>query len=138
MSADVRLSLGSDSNVQINLLEDARSLEYHLRILKLERAVLTAKYLFSCATEAGATSLGAPAGSLEPGRPADFFTLALDDPSLAGADPESLLGGFVFSVERTAVRDVVIGGQSVIRDGRHPLAEEIIQQFGRVQQELWR
>ena len=29
------ISLGSDSNVQINLLEDARELEYHLRLSKL-------------------------------------------------------------------------------------------------------
>jgi formimidoylglutamate deiminase len=125
-SAGVGISLGSDSNVQINLLEDARELEYHLRILKLERAVLGAKQLFSCATEAGAASLGAPGGSLEAGRPADFFTVALDDPSLAGAAPETLLSHVVFSAERTAVRDVVVGGKFVIRDGSHPLAGEIV------------
>jgi formimidoylglutamate deiminase len=135
--AGVGISLGSDSNVQINLLEDARSLEYHLRMLKLERAVLTAKYLFSCATEAGAASLSAPIGSLQPGRSADFFTLALDDPSLAGIDAESLLSGFVFSAERTAVRDVAVGGNLVIRDGGHPLGEEIVRKFARMQQELW-
>ena len=65
LRAGVGISLGSDSDVQINLLEDARELEYHLRILKLERAVLAAKRLFSCATEAGAASLDAPGGSLE-------------------------------------------------------------------------
>ena len=133
-----RISLGSDSNVQINLLEDARSLEYHLRMAKLERAVVEAKHLFFCATEAGAASLGAPGGSLQPGRPADFFTVALDDPSVAGADPDSLLSSIVFSAERTAVRDVAIGGKLVVRDGRHPLAEEIIQKFARMQEDLWR
>ncbi|MGP0074706.1 MAG: formimidoylglutamate deiminase [Bryobacteraceae bacterium] len=137
-SAGVRISLGSDSNVQINLLEDARSLEYHLRMLKLERAVLGARHLFSCATESGAASLRAPGGSLEVGRPADFFTVALDDPSLAGADFDSLLGHIVFSAERTAVRDVAVGGQFVIRDGHHPLAEEIVNQFSRLQKNLWR
>lgn len=139
LSAGVRVSLGSDSNVQINLLEDARSLEYHLRILKLERAVLPAKHLFSCATEGGAASIGAPGGSLEIGRPADFFTVALDDPSIvgAGADPETLLSCIVFSAERTAIRDVAVGGQFVVRDGRHPLADDIVQKFSRVQQELW-
>lgn len=136
-SAGVRISLGSDSNVQINLLEDARSLEYHVRMLKLERAVLAAKVLFSCATEAGAASLGASGGSLEAGRPADFFTVALDDPSLAGASPESLLSHIVFSAERTAVRDVAVGGKFAVQDGRHPLANEIIDEFTGVQNELW-
>lgn len=137
LNAGVGVSLGSDSNVQINLLEDARSLEYHLRIGKLERAVLAAKQLFSCATEAGAASLSAPGGILEAGRPADFFTVALDDPSLAGAEPESLLAQIVYSAERTALRDVAVGGKFVVRDGRHPLAEEIVREFNRVQRELW-
>jgi formimidoylglutamate deiminase len=136
-SAGVGISLGSDSNVQIDLLEDARSLEYHLRMLKLERALLDARTLFSCATEAGARSLGAPGGSLEPGRAADFFTVALDDPSLAGADAQSLLGSIVFSAGRTAIRDVAVAGQFIVRDGRHPLAEEIIHQFAGMQRELW-
>jgi formimidoylglutamate deiminase len=137
LNASLRVSLGSDSNVQINLLEDARGLEYHLRILKLERAVLAAKHLFWCATEAGAASLGAPGGRLEAGHPADFFTVALDDPSLAGADPETLLSHVVFSAERTAVRDVAVGGKFVIRDGRHPRAGEIIGAFIQMQRDLW-
>ena len=88
LHAGVRISLGSDSNVQINLLEDARELEYHLRMVKLERAVLVfdepaqnevrrepvrrtlcaSTHLFACATEAGAASLGASGGVLEAGR----------------------------------------------------------------------
>jgi formimidoylglutamate deiminase len=137
LNAGVRVSLGSDSNVQINLLEDARELEYHLRMLKLERAVLTAKRLFSCATEAGAASLAAPGGSLEVGRTADFFTVALDDPSIAGAAPEWLLSNIVFSAERSAIRDVAVGGKFVVRDGQHSLATEIIREFTTAQCGLW-
>ena len=74
---------------------------------------------------------------LKSGRPADFFTVALDDPSLAGASPGSLLSHIVFSAERTAVRDVAVGGKFVVRDGRHPLAGEIVDEFIRVQKELW-
>jgi formimidoylglutamate deiminase len=36
----VPVSLGSDSQIEIDLLEDARELEYHLRLQKMERAVL--------------------------------------------------------------------------------------------------
>jgi formimidoylglutamate deiminase len=136
-SAGVRSLLGSDSNVQINLLEDARSLEYHVRMLKLERAVLSAKVLFSCATEGGAASLGASGGELAAGRPADFFTVALDDPSLTGADTQSLLSHIVFSAERTAVRDVMVGGKFVVQNGHHPLAAEITDEFIRTQNDLW-
>src|SRR5581483_5850727 len=35
----VPISLGSDSNIEVNLLQDARSLEYHLRMVSLQRAL---------------------------------------------------------------------------------------------------
>ena len=94
----VAVCLGSDSHAQIDLLEDARELEYHLRLQKLERAVLGgAALLFDCATVNGARSIGASGGALEAGKPADFFTVALDDPSIAGASPDDLLSSIVFA-----------------------------------------
>jgi formimidoylglutamate deiminase len=138
--AGVRIALGSDSNVQIDLLEDARELEYHLRLKRLERVVLhpeqLAARLFACATESGAASLTAPGGRLEVGRPADFFTVDLNDPSIAGADAESLMSHVVFSLERTAIRDVYIAGQRVVDAGHHSLAEEIRRNFAELQAQL--
>lgn len=139
------IAFGSDSNVQIDLLEDARSLEYDLRMQRLERVVLSedsstgdlAKRLFASATEVGAQSLGARVGELEPGRPADFFSVDLNDPSLAGATEESLLSHIVFAMARTAVRDVCVGGEFVIRGGRHAQGQNIVRQFAAVQRELW-
>ena len=68
---------------------------------------------------------------------ADFFTLDLDDLSIAGADQSSLLSHIVFAGERTAVRDVYVAGKPVLEDGRHPLQEEIVRKFRKVQRELW-
>jgi formimidoylglutamate deiminase len=144
LDAGAGICFGSDSNVQIDLLEDARLLEYHLRMNKLERVVLApdsskdalARRLFESATETGARSLQGPVGSLEVGREADFFTVDLDDPSVAGAG-DALLNHVVFSLERTAVREVAVGGEFVIRDGRHALEEEIIRQFAAVQRNVW-
>jgi formimidoylglutamate deiminase len=144
-ASNIPVCYGSDSNIQIDLLEDARQLEYHLRLERLERAVLApdaeqeslAKRLFVSATEVGAHSLGSEGGVLEEGRPADFFTLNLDDLSIAGADQSSLLSHIVFAGERTAVRDVYVAGRPVLEDGRHPLQEEIVGRFRKVQKELW-
>ena len=140
------ICFGTDSNIQIDVLEDARLLEYHLRMNKLQRVILShetsdgalAKLLFACATETGSASLGTPGGSLEAGRTADFFTIDLNDPCVAGAGPASLLNHVVFSLERTAVRDVVVDGALVIRDGRHALQDEIVREFDAVQRNLWR
>jgi formimidoylglutamate deiminase len=136
-TAGVGICFGSDSNVQIDLLEDARLLEYHLRMNKLERAVLPPTQLFTGATEIGASALAAPGGRLEAGRPADFVTLDLNDLSIAGADRESLLDHIVFSAERTAIRDVYVNGRQLIHDRHHSLEKEILKNFTAVQHRLW-
>jgi len=143
----VRVALGTDSHAEIDLLEDARELEYHLRLQKLERAVLgstedsgmsaIAARLFASATVSGAESIDAPGGTLEPGRPADFFTVDLNDPSIAGASEDDLLSSIVFGLSKTAVKDVVVGGKRIVADGRHAQQEEIIERFKKLQKKLW-
>ena len=130
-NAGVPVSLGTDSQIQIDLLEDARELEYHLRLQKMVRHVLATHDLFDCATISGAKSIGFNGGKLEPGAPADFFTVDLDDPSIAGSSPDDLLANIVFSLSRSAVRDVVVGGKLIVEDGRHRDQEAIIDEFKR-------
>ena len=141
-NAGAGICFGSDSNVQIDILEDARLLEYDLRMNKLERVILSdgndlSKRLFRSATATGAVSLGVDAGVLEPGRKADFFSIDLNDPSLAGADRASLLDHVVFALERTAIRNVWVDGVRIIEEGRHPLQDEVVEQFTAVQRSLW-
>ena len=128
-NAGVRVSLGTDSQAQIDLLEDARELEYHLRLQKMERSILAPRDLFDCATTSGAKSIGFGGGRLAPGAPADFFTVDLDDPSIAGSSTDDLLANIVFSLSRSAVRDVVVGGKRIVEDGRHREQEAIIEKF---------
>jgi formimidoylglutamate deiminase len=99
------------------------------------RSSLAAR-LFDCATINGAESINAPGGNLEPGRPADFFTVDLDDPSIAGASPDDLLSDIVFSLSRTAIRDVVVGGKRIVEDGRHAQQEDIVEKFKALQKKL--
>ena len=127
----VDICFGTDSNVQIDLLEDARQLEYHLRLKLIQRAVLEPAALFRNATAHGAKSVGAPSGM------ADFFTVDLNDPSIAGATPDALLTNIVFCAGRSAIREVFVGGRAVIEESRHPLQEEIVARFEAVQARLW-
>ena len=122
--ANVPVSLGTDSQIQIDLLEDARELEYHLRLQKMERNVLApgetgtsalAAKLFECATVNGAKAIGFDGGKLEAGAPADFFTVDLNDLSIAGASLDDLLANIVFSLSRTAIHEVVVNGKQVTR-----------------------
>ena len=135
----VSICLGTDSQAQIDLLEDARELEYHVRLQKLERAVLgdIARYLFNCATINGARSIGAPGGTLEAGRPADFFTVDLDDPSLAGASQNDLLANIVLALSRAAVREVVVANKPIVSEGRHLIQDDVVERFNELQKRMW-
>ena len=145
-NAGVAVSLGTDSQTQIDLLEDARELEYHLRLQHTARNVLApesdtnesalARRLFACATTSGATSIGFGGGTLEPGAPADFFTVDLNDPSIAGSSSENLLPNIVFSLSRTAIKDVVVSGKQIVAGGRHPQQEEIVRTFAELQKRV--
>jgi formimidoylglutamate deiminase len=144
MGQGIPIALGSDSQAQIDPLEDARQLEYHLRLDRQQRAILDqiggqnlASRLFDCATINGARALGVPAGELTGGALADFFTVDLDDLSIAGHSGEDLLPLAVFSLNRSAVRDVMVNGRWVVRDGRHPLQEEIVSRFKQLHHNLW-
>jgi formimidoylglutamate deiminase len=144
MGQGIRIALGSDSQAQIDPLEDARQLEYHLRLDRQQRAILDqiggqnlASRLFDCATVNGARALGLPTGELTGGALADFFTVDLDDVSIAGHSGEDLLPLAVFSLNRSAVRDVMVNGRWVVRDGRHPLQEEIVSRFKQLHHKLW-
>ena len=141
--AGIPIALGSDSQAQIDPLEDARQLDLHLRLQQQERAVLDgiagkaiAERLFDCATKNGARSLKIEAGELAEGKFADFVTIDLEDLSIAG-ESSGLLSGIVFGMGRTAVRDVVVGGRFILRDGRHELEEEIVARYKAVCGRVW-
>jgi len=144
--SNVPICLGSDSQTQIDLFEDARELEYHLRLQRKERNVLApavedrdtlASRLFGCATTNGARSIGFDGARIAPGMPADFFTVDLNDASIAGASRADLLANIVFSVTRSAIKDVVVGGKPIIVEGRHQHQEQIIEKFKDLQKRLW-
>jgi len=96
-----------------------------------------ARLLFECATINGAKSIRHESGNLAPGAPADFFTVDLGEPSIAGANNETLLVNIVFASSRSAVRDVVVAGKQIINDGQHPDHNEIVQDFKDLQNRLW-
>jgi len=145
LAVGIRLALGSDSQAQIDPLEDARELEYHLRLSQQKRAILDhvggqtlATNLFDSATVNGARALAISAGKLAPGEFADFITVDLGDLSIAGNSAEDLLSTLVFSMSRSAIRDVVVGGQFILRDQRHEYREEIVDRYKELHEAVWR
>ncbi|MCU0271348.1 MAG: formimidoylglutamate deiminase [Acidimicrobiales bacterium] len=118
--AGVALSLGTDQHSLVDLMAEARLLEMHERLTSLERGRFTVADLVAAATHHGYDALGWPGGGrLEVGAPADFVAVRLDTPRTAGALPTQ-----VFLVAGVAdVDTVVVGGDVVVREGRHVLGD---------------
>jgi formimidoylglutamate deiminase len=122
------VGIGSDANARIDPFAELRQLEYSQRLFRLERNVLArpdipvGEYLYTLATRGGARALGRPTGAIAQGWRADLVVLDVDDPALASQSLDDILDAAVFGPSRQPVRDVMVGGRWVVRDGQH--AEE--------------
>jgi formiminoglutamate deiminase len=126
VSAGCPLTLGSDSQAVVDLLEEARRVEMGERLASQERGHFTAAELAGAATSAGHASLGWPdAGQLAPGAMADLVTVSLDSPRTAGATPGAALESVIFAATAADVTDVVISGRDVVRDRLHLLIPDV-------------
>jgi formiminoglutamate deiminase len=125
-AAGSALTLGSDSHAVVDLLEEARRVEMGERLSSQERGHFTAADLACAATVAGHASLGWPeAGQIAPGALADLVSVTLSSPRTAGATEDTALESVIFGATAADVRDVVIGGRDVVRDGRHQLIGDV-------------
>jgi formiminoglutamate deiminase len=119
-SAGSPISLGSDSNAVVDLLEESRALELDERLRTERRGHWSAADLLRAATADGHASLGWPeAGRIAPGALADLTTISLDSVRLAGWQSDSLLESVVFAGAAQDATDVIVGGRQVVRDRRH-------------------
>ncbi len=118
--AGASLALGTDSHAIVDPFEEARAVELDQRLVTGERGHHSPAELLEAASAAGHRCLGWPeAGRIEPGALADLVTLGLDSARLAGSDPASAPAAAVFAASAADVRSVMVGGEWVVRDGRH-------------------
>jgi formiminoglutamate deiminase len=131
-AAGCTLTLGSDSHAVIDMLEEARGVEFAERLARRSRGHFTAENLLLAATCDGHSSLGWPdAGEIAPGAWADLVTMSLNSVRTAGADDSLALETAVFGASAADVRDVVISGRDVVRDGVHLLIPDVAGELSR-------
>jgi formimidoylglutamate deiminase len=126
IAAGGMFGIGSDSHVSQSPVEELRWLEYGQRLVRQQRNVAVGKecrdvgtYLWQQALHGGARAAGRSVGKLEEGRRADLLVLDSAHPNLDGVDAGEVLGRFLFCGNDNLVRDVLAGGQWVVRGGRH-------------------
>jgi len=132
LAAGGAFGIGSDSHISVSPIEELRWLEYGQRLTQRRRNLLAlgsdtpsvGACLYRRALAGGAQALGRPIGRLAVGCRADLFVVDGDSPALYGRDGDLLLDAVVFAGNANPVRDVMVGGAWVVRDGRHPRESE--------------
>jgi len=108
--AGCTLTVGSDSNAVIDVLEEARALELDQRRATGHRVLHQPEALLRAATVNGMHALGWDAGELKAGMLADFVTLEQPHPTAwRNLDPAYL----IYACSASDVTNVVIGGKTV-------------------------
>jgi formiminoglutamate deiminase len=142
-AAGCPLSLGTDSHAVVDLLEEARLVELHERLVHRRRGGQAAAALLEAATTGGYRALGwstdgdREAAPLAAGCPADFVTLDRASVRLAGLDPADGVAGLVFAATASDVTDVVVAGRTIVRDRCHVTIPGVARDLHRAITSAW-
>jgi len=141
--ASGRWGIGTDSHVSRDPAAELRLLEHVQRLVSRRRninissisaAVGTALWLEAAA--GGAQALGRDMGAIAAGKRADLVVLDGAHPDIAPRNGDAIANAVVFSGNEKLVRDVMVAGRWLVREGRHELQEPAAERYGRAVAEL--
>ena len=147
LDAGVPLTIGSDSNVCRDALEELRMAEYGQRLALRQRNVCaapgtqpaTAARLVQRAIEGGAAAAGFARWGLVEGARADLLVADARCDALLGIPAQHTLDALVFAGAAKPWRDVMVAGRWVLR-GHLPIgsSQATADRFKGTMQQLWR
>jgi len=133
LGAGSPLCLGSDQHAVIDLIEEARALEMHERLISHERGRKQPPELVTALTDNGHRSLGwDDAGRIEVGMRADLVAVRLDTVRTVGSLPDQIL----LSAFAADVDTVVVDGRIVVSGGAHR-SFDVAQELHTSIQQVW-
>ena len=133
LGAGSPLCLGSDQHAVIDLIEEARALEMHERLISHERGRKQPPELVTALTDNGHRALGWPdAGRIEVGMRADLVAVRLDTVRTVGSLPDQIL----LSAFAADVDTVVVDGRVVVSGGSHR-SFDVAQELQSSIQQVW-
>jgi formimidoylglutamate deiminase len=146
LASGTPLSIGSDSQVGRDALEELRLLEYGQRLLRRQRNVAadpphqpsTAARLFERVSGGGAAAAGQARAGFVAGARADLLVADADVDAVRGVPADAWLDALVFAGASRPWRDVMAGGRWVLRQHQHVDGDAIAARFEDAMRALWR
>jgi len=136
IAAGGAFGIGSDSHVSHSPVEELRWLEYGQRLAGQRRNIAAtpdvpdvAQFLWQAALRGGAQAAGRPVGALAAGKRADLLVLDACHVNLDGAAVADVPGRFLFAGNDNLVKDVLVGGRWVVKNGVHIAQDAIAHRY---------
>ena len=130
LAANGRWGIGSDSHISVSPVEELRWLEYGQRLLSRHRNIVAdakspsvGETLLRGVAESRASATGFGE------RDDEWLLLDAEAPQFAGATDADIDDRWIFAGNRTLVREVRVGGETLVVDGRHRDREAIATRY---------
>lgn len=120
--------IGSDSHISVSPVEELRWLEYGQRLATRHRNIAVSRD----SSSVGETLLRGAVSSAQQATGQvgdDYVVLDAEAPVFAGAKADDVIDRWIFSGNRGAVRDVIVGGKCVVSEGRHGDRDSISERY---------
>lgn len=127
-------SIGTDSHISLNPLEDLRWLDYSQRLTSHKRNTFAdgALVLVNNTFSSGKRAMGLSASDFfEIGRPFDAVVYHGDSPLLSAAGLEHLLPTLLYTADGSAILGTIVDGEWIVRDHHHKHEDAIFKDFRR-------
>lgn len=127
--------IGSDSNVNISLTEELRTLEYSQRLRDRQRNVMlpgegsTGEALYLGAAQGSARAMQRNAGKIVIGKLADLVAIDSTDLTLCSLQDHQLLDGLVFAAKDNVITDVWSAGRHQVQNGHHVIEDAVAKAY---------
>ena len=134
-------SIGTDSHISLNPLEDLRWLDYTQRLTSHKRNTFAdgASLLMQNTFLSGKRAMGLSASDFfETGKPFDAVVYSADSPLLGAAGLEHLLPTLLYTADGSAISGTIVDGDWIVKDHHHKHEAEIMKDFRRTLKNLSR
>jgi len=130
-------SIGTDSHIGLNPLEELRILDYGQRLTTHRRNQFisnsngnTGLFGVDMALKAGRKAMGNNCEDyFEIGQPLDAVIIDSDAPLIATSRPDHILSTLVYSGDRSHFKGTMVNGEWKVKEGHHLLKDQIFSNF---------
>lgn len=125
-------SIGTDSHISLNPLEDLRWLDYNQRLISHKRNTFAdgASTLLDNTFFSGKSAMGILQNDyFQIGNPMDAVVYDADNPLLSTAPTDHVLATLVYTADAASVLGTIVDGDWIVRDRLHKNHREILRDF---------